>query len=130
MSALAQAQVAVDEGCAKNIPQGQVVVQSDCDGIAPSGHWVINYLAGGKAEEGDYRNGEKAGTWRQWYPSGNLSFEREYADGGSGHLMAERRYYDHRNRIEREITYDENGKWLVWVSWDWFGRRSEQTNSR
>ncbi len=117
----------VDEGC-KLVVDGwdKVRVSGGCDGFHRHGHWVINYVTGEKAEEGDYVQGRIAGIWRMWYKSGGLFSESTYADKGSITPLFVRQYYDYKNTVRSEITYDPDGTWKVWVTWDTFGRRYEQ----
>jgi YD repeat-containing protein len=124
-----QAAGAFDDGCDQDVGRDRIRVVGGCDGIHREGHWVINYYSGEKAEEGSYSRGRKAGIWRTWYKSGSLFSESTYADSGSVTPLFVRQYYESKTTTpQSEITYDPNGKWTIWVSWDPFGRRSEQTS--
>lgn len=69
-----------------------------------------------KANEGEYRNGEKQGIWREWHPDGKLHLEGAYVDGQRDGLWTEYHPKGHKWKAGSFRTGTKIGTWITWNS--------------
>lgn len=63
------------------LPNGEVWSEVRFENGRPNGPCTVRHVNGIKAREGDYLDGHRHGTWRQWTEEGVLIQENEYVLG-------------------------------------------------
>jgi len=60
---------------------GNVVMEVRIEDGEKAGTWFEYFPSGEKMSEGSYQQGKQHGTWRSWYASGKIEAEASYING-------------------------------------------------
>jgi len=71
--------------------------------------------------EGNYKDGELEGTYKEWYENGQLRFEGNFKYGKRNGLQ---RWWFENGKLKQEST-EQHGKWITRQCWDENGNRCE-----
>ncbi len=85
----------------------RVRVQGELDAGKRVGTWRWYYPDGQLQLEIDYVNGSKHGAERKWYDNGKLAYEGAYADG---HRVGAWVFYYKNGKLKEQCNYDSAGK--------------------
>src|SRR5690554_2988161 len=84
------------------------------DSFVRDGHWKVFYKNDAVASEGSWKNNQRHGLWKHYFPGGNLKEETEYRDG-TAHGTS--RIRNRRGVLISEGAYRQGVKTGEWKEW-------------